>query len=43
MAAIYRNISDAAEEYGCAGNFVAGADIAGFIKVAEAMLARGLV
>lgn len=43
MTTIYKNISQAAEEYGCAGNFVAGANIAGFIKVANAMLAQGLV
>jgi len=43
MTTIYNNISSAAEEYGCAGDFVAGANIAGFIKVANAMLAQGLV
>ncbi|HUV42149.1 MAG TPA: NADP-specific glutamate dehydrogenase [Sedimentisphaerales bacterium] len=43
MVNIYKNISQAAEEYGCAGDFVAGANIAGFIKVANAMLAQGLV
>jgi glutamate dehydrogenase (NADP+) len=43
MVTIYNNISRAAEEYGCPGNFVAGANIAGFIKVANAMLAQGLV
>lgn len=43
MVTIYRNARQAAEEYGCAGNFVAGANIAGFIKVADAMLAQGLV
>lgn len=43
MVTIYRNISQAAEEYGCSGNLVAGANIAGFIKVANAMLAQGLV
>jgi len=43
MVTIYKNASQAAEEYGCAGNFVAGANIAGFIKVANAMLAQGLV
>ena len=43
MVTIYKNISSAAEEYGCAGDFVAGANIAGFIKVANAMLAQGLV
>jgi len=43
MATIYKNSSEAAEEYGCPGNLVAGANIAGFIKVANAMLAQGLV
>jgi glutamate dehydrogenase (NADP+) len=43
MVTIYNNMSQAAEEYGCPGNFVAGANIAGFIKVANAMLAQGLV
>lgn len=43
MINIYENTSRAAEEYGLKGNFVAGANIAGFIKVADAMLAHGLV
>jgi glutamate dehydrogenase (NADP+) len=43
MVTIYKNASQAAEEYGCPGNFVTGANIAGFIKVANAMLAQGLV
>ena len=43
MVTIYKNISTASEEYGCPGNFVAGANIAGFLKVANAMLAQGLV
>jgi len=43
MVTIYKNISQAAQEYGCPGNFVAGANIAGFIKVANAMLDQGLV
>jgi glutamate dehydrogenase (NADP+) len=43
MVNIYDKSRQAAEEYGCAGNFVAGANIAGFIKVADAMLAQGLV
>jgi len=43
MVTIYKQISKAADEYGCAGNMVAGANIAGFIKVANAMLAQGLV
>ena len=37
MVNIYRNISDAAKRYGFEGNYVAGANIAGFEKVAEAM------
>ena len=43
MINIYNNASAAAEKYGMAGNLVAGANIAGFIKVAEAMMAQGLV
>ena len=42
MQDIYRNAADAAKKYGHEGNLVAGANIAGFIKVAEAMLAQGI-
>ncbi len=41
MVNIYHNIANAAEEYGMAGNYVAGANIAGFAKVVDAMLAHG--
>lgn len=41
MAGIYRNISDTAAEYGQAGNYEFGANAAGFLRVAEAMLAQG--
>jgi glutamate dehydrogenase (NADP+) len=43
MVSIYKNISDTAKEYGCDGDLIAGANIAGFIKVADAMLAQGIV
>ncbi len=43
MQSIHVQCKEAAEEYGCAGNFVAGANIAGFVKVADAMVAQGLV
>ena len=43
MVNIYRNASAAAEKYGMAGNLVAGANIAGFLKVADAMMAQGVV
>ena len=43
MANIYKNISEAAKEYGLEGNYVAGANIAGFKKVATAMEAQGIV
>jgi glutamate dehydrogenase (NADP+) len=43
MVTIYKNTSEAAQEYGCEGNFIVGANIAGFLKVANAMLAQGLV
>ncbi len=42
MINIYAKVSDAAERYGVAGNYVAGANIAGFEKVAEAMIAQGV-
>ena len=43
MKSIYKNSYDAAKEYGMEGDLVAGANIAGFIKVAEAMKAQGCV
>ena len=43
MVDIFHNLDDAAKRYGLAGNYVAGANIAGFLKVAEAMLAQGVV
>ena len=43
MINITHNISDAAERYGMAGNYVAGANIAGFEKVVNAMTAQGIV
>lgn len=43
MVTIYRQISQTAREYDCAGDLVAGANIAGFLKVANAMLAQGVV
>ena len=42
MVNIFHNIGDAAKEYGVENNFVAGANIAGFKKVADAMLAQGV-
>ena len=42
MVGIYHNIANAAKTYGCEGNFEAGANIAGFLKVADAMLAQGV-
>ncbi|MBQ8067652.1 MAG: NADP-specific glutamate dehydrogenase [Solobacterium sp.] len=42
MKSIHDNSAKAAEEYGLGYNLVAGANIAGFLKVAEAMLAQGL-
>lgn len=43
MVNIYHNIDGAAKEYGYAGNYVMGANIAGFIKVATAMMSHGIV
>ena len=42
MKNIYANAAKAAKDYGCKGNLVAGANIAGFLKVAEAMLYQGI-
>ena len=42
MVNIYHNAAQAAAEYGMEGNLVAGANIAGFLKVAEAMLWQGI-
>ena len=43
MVNIYHNVESAAKEYGMEGNFEAGANIAGFLKVANAMYAQGVV
>ena len=43
MVNIFQSASQAAEEYGTPGNLVNGANIAGFLKVARAMIAQGLV
>ncbi len=43
MADIYEKSAEAAKKYGDEGNFVMGANIAGFEKVADAMLAQGIV
>ncbi|MBR7100623.1 MAG: NADP-specific glutamate dehydrogenase [Clostridia bacterium] len=43
MKNIFMNSYNAAKEYGMDGDLIAGANIAGFIKVAEAMLAQGVV
>ncbi len=42
MVNIYHNVDSAAEEYGLKGDYVAGANIAGFKKVAQAMTAQGI-
>ena len=42
MSSIYQAAADAAKEYGMEGNLVAGANIAGFLKVAEAMKWQGV-
>ncbi|MEG0596939.1 MAG: NADP-specific glutamate dehydrogenase [Oscillospiraceae bacterium] len=42
MKNIYHNAADAAAEYGMPGNLVAGANIAGFLKVADAMIWQGV-
>ena len=43
MTDLYHNASSAAAQYGMPGNLVAGANIAGFLKVGESMLAYGIV
>jgi glutamate dehydrogenase (NADP+) len=43
MVDIHKNAFDTAEKYGLPGDYVAGANIAGFLKVAEAMTAQGLI
>ena len=40
---IFHNLDDAANKYGMPGDYVAGANIAGFLKVADAMKAQGIV
>jgi glutamate dehydrogenase (NADP+) len=40
MVNIYKNAYKASVDFGCEGNLVAGANIAGFLKVADAMLAQ---
>ena len=43
MKGIYENAATAAKEFGHEGNLVVGANIAGFLKVADAMSAQGIV
>jgi glutamate dehydrogenase (NADP+) len=43
MINIFKNISAAAEKYGQKGNYIVGANIAGFVKVADSMLAQGVI
>ena len=43
MVNIFHNLDDAAKKYGMEGNYVAGANIAGFLKVADAMNAQGII
>jgi glutamate dehydrogenase (NADP+) len=42
MVGIYHAIDEAAKKYGMEGNYVAGANIAGFEKVVNAMIAQGV-
>ena len=42
MRGMFHNVDDTAKEYGQEGNFVMGANIVGFLKVADAMLAQGV-
>ena len=43
MKSIHKNCLEAAEAYGSPGNYVVGANVAGFLKVAKAMVAYGVV
>ena len=43
MVNIFNSCNLAAEKYGCKGNYVAGANIAAFEKLAKAMIAQGIV
>ncbi len=43
MVNIYRNSKNASEEYGSPGNLVVGSNIAGFLKVADAMISQGII
>ncbi len=43
MINIFNSCKESAEKYGCAGNYVAGANLAAFSKLAEAMVAQGIV
>ena len=43
MENIFRTVSDTAMEYGLGKNYMAGANIAGFIKVADSMIDQGIV
>ncbi len=43
MKSIHKTCLDAAEQYGESGNYVSGANIAGFVKVADSMLDQGVV
>lgn len=43
MENIYRTVADTAKEYGMENNFMAGANIAGFAKIAQAMMQQGIV
>ncbi len=43
MVNIFHNLDDASKKYGLEGDYVAGANIAGFLKVADAMQAQGIV
>ncbi|MCK5342070.1 MAG: NADP-specific glutamate dehydrogenase, partial [Candidatus Heimdallarchaeota archaeon] len=43
MVNIFQTSRDAAEKYGSPGNLVVGANVAGFLKIARAMMAQGVL
>jgi glutamate dehydrogenase (NADP+) len=43
MTNLYKNVAETAREFGVEGNLVLGSNIAGFRKVADAMIAQGVM
>ena len=43
MVGIFHSVDEAAKTSGVPGNYVTGANVAGFLKVADAMMAQGVI